>query len=145
MYMLCLYIVSMYVWLTEMNHGHRQLCYKASLSILHLQRLPSTSPVSSTSNARRFTFRRSAGMDAAYAASRCCPSGARMAPLSAKVCATWWIQFLPGRKSNVVLVVLLCRTAGQARTRDIHWSGHDWRAGRNGIDVYYYLCRPAII
>ncbi|XP_070138213.1 uncharacterized protein jus isoform X3 [Drosophila bipectinata] len=37
------------------------------------------------------------------------------------------------------------RTPGQEGSRGIHRSGHDWRAGRNGIDVYYYLCRPAIV
>lgn len=45
----------------------------------------------------------------------------------------------------VCVYVFTCRAAGQARTRDLHWSGHDWRAGRHGIDVYYYLCRPAIV
>lgn len=103
-----------------MNHGHS--CAVRIHSMLHLQRLPSTSPVSSTSNAKRFTFRRSAGMDAASAASRCRPYGARMALLSAKVGETA-NSFLARRKSNgkcFVSVVLLCRTPGQARTRDIH-------------------------
>jgi len=39
----------------------------------------------------------------------------------------------------------VCRAPGQEGTRDLHRPGHDWRAGRNGIDVCYYLCRPAIV
>jgi len=52
--------------------------------------------------------------------------------------------------NGAVLFVLLpfrpfYRAPGQEGTRDLHRSGHDWRAGRNGIDVCYYLCRPAIV